>query len=84
MASAHDTDPHSVDMDPRSADDPRNVCPSDADFYASDRPAHPLLPEDRPRGGGPATPLRHRGTWETVAIVAAVILVIMVGIALFP
>ena len=91
MASPHDIDPRSTDMDsrcaeidPRCADDPRNVYPSDADFYASDRPAHPVLPEDRPRGGGPATPLRHRGTWETVGLVVAVILVIMVGIALFP
>jgi len=76
--------PHDHDIDPRSFDDPRNVYPTDDEFYASDRPAHPVLPEDRPRGGGPATPLKHRGTWGTVGLVAGIILLILVGIMLFP
>ncbi|MFC9430732.1 hypothetical protein [Streptomyces sp. NPDC056987] len=57
---------------------------SEADFYASDRPPHPKLPEDRPRGGGPKAPLLHRGTWSVLAIVVVVVLVIAVGIVLFP
>jgi len=74
----------SDEIDPRAADDPRNVYPSDAEFYASDRPEHPVLPEDRPRGGGPAKTLQHRGTWATVGLVVGIILLILVGIALFP
>lgn len=31
----------------------RDVRPTDEEFYASDRPANPALPEDRPRGGVP-------------------------------
>ncbi|WP_405888632.1 hypothetical protein OG762_30145 [Streptomyces sp. NBC_01136] len=77
MSSSHD-------IDPRAFEDPRNVYPTDEEFYASGRPAHPALPEDRPRGGGAATPLRHRGTWATVALVAGIILLVLVGIALFP
>lgn len=72
------------DIDPRASGDPRNVYPTDAQFYASDRPDHPDLPEDRPRGGGATTVVRHRGTWATVALVAGIILLILVGIALFP
>ncbi|MCX3063415.1 hypothetical protein [Streptomyces beihaiensis] len=60
----------------------------DEEFYSRDRPAHhPTLPEDRPRGnaGGPILPtLHHRGFWFTTAVVIGVILVIAVGIALFP
>lgn len=82
MAIPHEIDPHEID--PRAAGDPRNVYPTDADFYASDRPEHPVLPEDRPRGGGPATPLKHQGTWGTVGFVACIILLILVGIMLFP
>jgi hypothetical protein len=76
------TSPHEID--PRALDDPRNVYPTDEEFYASGRPAGAALPEDRPRGGGPATPLKRRGTWATVALVAGIILLILVGIALFP
>lgn len=77
MATEHD-------IDPRAADDPRNVYPTDEQFYSADRPEHPVLPEDRPRGGGPAAPVKHRGTWATVAMVAGIILLILAGIALFP
>ncbi|XUL86371.1 hypothetical protein ACQ86D_06370 [Streptomyces galilaeus] len=77
MASSHG-------VDPRAFDDPRNHYPTDDDFYASDRPAHAVLPEDRPRGGGPHTAVKHRGTWATVALVAGIVLLILVGIALFP
>ncbi|MER6123548.1 hypothetical protein ABT173_12950 [Streptomyces sp. NPDC001795] len=74
--------PHEID--PRAAEDPRNVYPSDEQFYAGDRPANAALPEDRPRGGGPASPVKHRGTWATVGLVACIILLILAGIALFP
>jgi len=74
--------PHSID--PRAQNDPRNRYPTDEEFYGSDRPDHAVLPEDRPRGGGPTMPVRHRGTWATVALVAGIILLILVGIALFP
>jgi hypothetical protein len=77
MTSAHG-------IDPRAFKDPRNHYPTDAEFYASDRPTHPVLPEDRPRGGGPTTAVKHRGTWATVALVAGIVLLILVGIALFP
>ncbi|MFF2997294.1 hypothetical protein ACFVTC_22450 [Streptomyces sp. NPDC057950] len=76
------TSPHQID--PRALSDPRNVYPTDEQFYAHGRPADPLLAEDRPRGGSPAAPLHHRGTWATVALVAGIILLILVGIALFP
>lgn len=74
--------PHEID--PRAAEDPRNVYPSDEQFYTGDRPAHPVLPEDRPRGGGPAKPMHHRGPWATVAMVVVICLLILCGIALFP
>ncbi|MEU9391151.1 hypothetical protein [Streptomyces sp. NPDC048324] len=75
--------PHGID--PRAQNDPRNRYPTDEQFYGSDRPEHAQLPEDRPRGGGGETsPLKHRGTWATVALVAGIILLILVGIALFP
>ncbi|WP_369250913.1 hypothetical protein [Streptomyces sp. R41] len=77
MASSHD-------IDPRAFEDPRNRYPTDEEFYASGRPAHPVLPEDRPRGGGGTVPVKHRGTWATVALVAGICLLILVGIALFP
>ncbi|MFF4211865.1 hypothetical protein ACFYZE_21425 [Streptomyces sp. NPDC001796] len=75
--------PHEID--PRAAGDPRNVYPSDEQFYMSDRPADCVLPEDRPRGGGgtPA-PLKHRSTWATVGLIVCIVLVIAAGIALFP
>ncbi|MFF3905782.1 hypothetical protein ACFYZJ_07160 [Streptomyces sp. NPDC001848] len=74
--------PHEID--PRAAGDPRNVYPSDEQFYMSDRPADCVLPEDRPRGGGPAEPVRHRGTWTTVWLIVGIVLLIIFGIALFP
>jgi hypothetical protein len=74
--------PHSID--PRAHNDPRNHYPTDQEFYASDRPANPALPEDRPRGGGAAAPVKHRGTWGTVALVAVIVLIVLMGIALFP
>ncbi|MHC3467553.1 hypothetical protein ACYF6T_02450 [Streptomyces sp. 7R007] len=74
--------PHGID--PRAQNDPRNHYPTDEQFYASDRPAHPELPEDRPRGGGPTRPVKHRGPWATVVLIACIILLILVGIALFP
>ena len=74
--------PH--DVDPRAAEDPRNVYPDDERFYQADRPPNHTMPEDRPRGGGPAVPLRHRGTWTTVLLIAAIVVVILAGIALFP
>ncbi|MFF6986352.1 hypothetical protein [Streptomyces sp. NPDC010273] len=77
MASTHG-------IDPRAFDDPRNHYPTDDEFYASDRPADRELPEDRPRGGGSSTVVKHRGTWATAALVAGVVLLILVGIALFP
>jgi hypothetical protein len=76
------TIPHEID--PRASDDPRNVYPTDEQFYASDRPVNAAVPEDRPRGGQPALPAKHRGTWATVALIAGIILLILVGIALFP
>ena len=74
--------PHSID--PRAFEDPRNHYPTDEQFYASDRPAHPVLPEDRPRGGGTASPLKHRGFWGSVGFVAAIVLLVAMGIMLFP
>ncbi|MET9908257.1 hypothetical protein ABZZ74_15785 [Streptomyces sp. NPDC006476] len=76
--------PHGVD--PRAHDDPRNRYPTDEQFYGNDRPDNAELPEDRPRGAGSGetTPVKHRGTWATVALVACIVLVIILGIALFP
>ncbi|WP_327293984.1 MULTISPECIES: hypothetical protein [unclassified Streptomyces] len=54
------------------------------EFYSRDRPEHPVLPEDRPRGGQPKQPLQHRGPWTVAAIIVAVIVLIIVGVALFP
>jgi hypothetical protein len=76
------TTPHPTD--PRADGDPRYVYPSDEQFYASDRPEDPALPEDRPRGGGPSAPIRHRGKWGTVLLVVCIVLLIAAGIALFP
>jgi hypothetical protein len=74
----------SHEIDPRAAGDPRNNYPSDEQFYEADRPPGHVLPEDRPRGGGPATPLKHRGPWATVGMVVGIIVLILAGIALFP
>ncbi|PWI13922.1 hypothetical protein DI272_06975 [Streptomyces sp. Act143] len=73
--------PHSID--PRALNDPRNHYPTDEEFYASDRPARPVLPEDRPRGGA-HDPYKHPWTWGTIALVAFVVLIVLMGIALFP
>ena len=56
----------------------------DSDFYAHDRPEHPRLPEDRPRGGGPRAPVAHSGLWIACAIVIAIFVVALAGIVLFP
>ncbi|MDQ0790692.1 hypothetical protein [Streptomyces sp. B3I8] len=74
--TSHDIDPGSVGR--------RDVRPTDEEFYASDRPENPALPEDRPRGGGPGEPLRHRGTWSVMMIVLFVLLVLFVGMWAFP
>ncbi|MPY57955.1 hypothetical protein [Streptomyces spongiae] len=71
-------------IDPRSLGDPRNVYLTDEEFYASDRPANPVLPEDRPRGGGPRDPLRHPVAWSTILFIASIFTLIFTGIALFP
>jgi hypothetical protein len=76
MASQHD-------IDPRNAGG-RDVRPTDEEFYASDRPENPALPEDRPRGGGDRDAVRHRGTWATVGFIVLIVLIVLVGIALFP
>jgi hypothetical protein len=57
---------------------------TDTDFYAHDRPEHPILPEDRPRGGGPTAPAVHGRLWIACAIVIAIIMLPLAGIALFP
>ena len=56
----------------------------DEEFYRSDRPAHPTLEEDRPRGGKPKAPAKHRGPWVTVGNVVLVVVLVVLGIALFP
>lgn len=71
-------------IDPRASGDPRNIYRSDDQFYASDRPENPAMPEDRPRGGRTPAPVRHRGTWATVALVVGIVLLVLIGIALFP
>ncbi|MFJ2606478.1 hypothetical protein ACIQOU_10485 [Streptomyces sp. NPDC091279] len=79
---ASPVDPHRID--PRAFGDARNHYPTDEQFYGNDRPADRVLPEDRPRGGVTGTAARHRSTWTTVAIVAAIVLIVLAGIALFP
>ncbi|MFJ5534803.1 hypothetical protein [Streptomyces sp. NPDC093261] len=56
----------------------------DEEFYQRDRPAHPKLEEDRPRGAKPKEPAKHRGPWLTVAIVVTVVVLVVLGITLFP
>jgi hypothetical protein len=53
------------------------------DFYTHDRPAHPSLAEDRPRGG-PARPAKGGKGWGAIAIVVVIVVLVVVGIALFP
>ncbi|GAA3030443.1 hypothetical protein [Streptomyces glomeratus] len=74
--------PHEIDR--RAAGDPRNRYMSDEQFYRSDRPLHPVLPEDRPRGGAAPAPMKHRGAWSTVLLIVCIFLLIAAGIALFP
>ncbi|MCF3961105.1 hypothetical protein [Streptomyces fuscigenes] len=52
-------------------------------FYKHGRPQHPTLLEDRPRGG-PARRVRHQRSWSTGGAILAIMLLILVGIALFP
>ncbi|MFD4557908.1 hypothetical protein ACFWP5_26950 [Streptomyces sp. NPDC058469] len=56
----------------------------DEDLYTRDRPTHPTLPEDRPRGAQPKASVSHRGPWLTAGLIIGVILLIFIGIALFP
>ncbi|POX47116.1 hypothetical protein [Streptomyces sp. Ru72] len=56
----------------------------DEEFYKRDRPAHPTLEEDRPRGGKAKAPAKYRGSWSMVAIIVVIVLLIVLGIALFP
>jgi hypothetical protein len=74
--------PHNID--PRAHDDPRNRYPTDEQFYASDRPAGSAIPEDRPRGGAPAEPVKNRGPWAMAGLIVGICLLILLGIALFP
>ena len=52
-------------------------------FYKHGRPQHPTLQEDRPRGG-PAKGVKHKRSWSAGAIVLVIVLLVIVGIALFP
>ncbi|MGW0424287.1 hypothetical protein [Streptomyces sp. NPDC003015] len=72
------SDEHGID--PRAHSDPRNVYPTDEEFYASDRPHDATLPEDRPRGGGTT----HRGRLATVVLIALIALVVIVWFLAFP
>ncbi|MFF4209440.1 hypothetical protein ACFYZE_08815 [Streptomyces sp. NPDC001796] len=56
----------------------------DEEFYKRDRPAQPTLEEDRPRGGKAKAPAKYRGSWSMVAIIVVVVLLVVLGIALFP
>jgi hypothetical protein len=56
--------------------------PGDKDFYQRSPDAH--LPEDRPRGGGATRPVQHRKLLGTAGVVILIIVVILLGIALFP
>jgi hypothetical protein len=73
--------PHNID--PRAKNDPRNRYPTDEEFYGGDRPQGAVLPEDRPRGGS-SDPYKHPWTWGTIALVVFVVLIVILGIALFP
>lgn len=73
--------PHGID--PRAFDDPRNRYPTDQEFYSGDRPEKAELEEDRPRGG-PGDPYRHPWTWGSIALVVFAVLIVLMGIALFP
>jgi Flp pilus assembly protein TadB len=74
------SDPHGID--PRAQNDPRNVYPSEEEFYGSDRPDDPVLAEDRPRGGAGET--AHRGRLFMVVMIAFVVLVVVVWVLAFP
>jgi len=53
------------------------------DFYTHDRPDHPTIPDDRPRGGT-AKPAKGGKGWGAIAIIVVVVVLVVVGIALFP
>jgi hypothetical protein len=55
---------------------------TDPDFYRRERPRNARLPEDRPRGGTPgARPgSSFAAFWVGVVLIAALILVVMVGL----
>ncbi|MFJ9147505.1 hypothetical protein ACIRP7_05395 [Streptomyces sp. NPDC102270] len=72
------SDEHGID--PRAHSDPRNVYPTDEEFYASDRPHDATLPEDRPRGGGTT----QRGRLATVVLIVFIALVVIVWFLAFP
>jgi hypothetical protein len=74
------SEPHGID--PRAHSDPRNVYPSDEEFYARERPSggDAMLPEDRPRGGGDS----NRGRLFTVGLIAFIALVVVVWFLAFP
>ncbi|ANW16939.1 hypothetical protein [Streptomyces clavuligerus] len=57
---------------------------TDDDFYRRDRPENASLPEDRPRGGQGGAPLRRPTLAVTVLLIIAIIVVVALGIMLFP
>ncbi|WP_030196523.1 hypothetical protein [Streptomyces sp. NRRL S-87] len=52
------------------------------EFYERDRPEHPRLPEDRPRGAGPED-RSHRGTRALLVIILAACLIVLLVFLLF-
>jgi hypothetical protein len=56
----------------------------DEELYSRDRPPHPTLPEDRPRGAKPKAPVKHRSPLLVAVFVIGVLVLIVIGIALFP
>ncbi|MFJ4921092.1 hypothetical protein [Streptomyces sp. NPDC088725] len=58
---------------------------SDFEDYTRDRPENPVLPEDRPRGGGGhRAPGGHHRLAGTAIVVLAIAVLLIAGIALFP
>jgi hypothetical protein len=82
QATSGAEDTQAIDVRPRGdmeASRPQEV----DDFYMRDRPPHPTLLEDRPRGGG--GPLfAHQKIWVTIGVVFAIFIELVMGIALFP
>ncbi|MEU6809272.1 hypothetical protein ABZ920_09725 [Streptomyces sp. NPDC046831] len=54
----------------------------DGNFYRRDRPKHPDLAEDRPRGGGHDEP-GSRGVWPVWAVVLGVLALFVIITVLF-